>query len=599
MAYLNKPKQDWITLTAKDWLLNTYQDKVVVTKKNNFFLLYDDEKGYWNLDMDENKINTILVNFMETHSARPLMDGDWELVDRKDEWHISLKDYVARDGWYDNIIKLFKRDLRNETKNSMVKYDSLPAHSKNAVLTVDDEKLNYILINVKNGVLHINTDTFEILRKSHQKKHFFTSRLEIDYSPLEEAPTWDSFLDQVVEDKVDKEMILMYMAYCLLSHDFRWEAALYIYGEGANGKGTLAKSFRYMFSNPTFTSISSLEKNFGLMGLIGGNFWWANESDNKTINTEDLKRMISGEPVEIDIKHAKPETHLFKMKVMITANEIPLLKKYADKRRFIVVRFPNKFEGQSKDVNLDAKLILELPGLLNLLVDQIPLYLENSARLSANISDRYEVQYEELADPFKIFMETYVTETGLSDDVATSVEITMAFNAWAIKNNHETYNATTIGRRVNAMFGKLKKKVVYVDKIVKVYTENSLEENTDIVKVRQRGFVGLELDRAEIYQINPQWNIEDVNSFHLKTKDKGEVIVEPAQKISRLQFAHKIHALCESGLSWDQAYEIGKLEGFTEDEVAQIISMLIRNNDIKANDDGMLIIPAISDVYEN
>ena len=64
--------------------------------------------------------------------------------------------------------------------------------------------------------------------------------------------------------------------------------------------------------------------------------------------------------------------------------------------------------------------INELPGLLNLLVDYIPVYLENSASLSANISDRYEVQYEELADPFKIFVESYITQTNASTDFVTT-----------------------------------------------------------------------------------------------------------------------------------------------------------------------------------
>ena len=119
---------------------------------------------------------------------------------------------------------------------------------------------------------------------------------------------WFLFKEQAIKEE-DINWLYLFLTYCLFSHDYGWEVGLYLYGEGANGKSTLAKAFRNMFSHPRFTSISALEKNFGLMGLIGGNFWWANESDNKTIKTDDLKRIISGEPVEIDIKHQKPETH--------------------------------------------------------------------------------------------------------------------------------------------------------------------------------------------------------------------------------------------------------------------------------------------------
>jgi P4 family phage/plasmid primase-like protien len=465
---------------------------------------------------------------------------------------------------------------------TMVKLEDLPAHS------TKQTKTNNILINAKNGVLHIDTDNFSIVRKPHDRFYYFTGRLEIEFNPIAECPTWDLFLSQVVEDDVDKKLILLYLAYCLLSHDYKWESALYIYGEGANGKGTLAKSFKEMFSKPTFTAISSLEKNFGLMGLIGGNFWWANESDNKYINTEDLKRIISGEPVEIDIKHNKPETHQFKMKVMITANEIPLLKKYADKRRFIVVRFPNKFEGNNKDVELDNKLRNELPGLLNLLMEQIPVYLQNSANLSANISDRYEVQYEELSDPFKIFVETYVTETKDYNDFATTLHLTMAFNAWAIKNNHETHNTTTIGRRISSLFKSIRRATQYVDRIHDVVYTSSLEGEQEIEKSRQRGYEGLKVDWDEIYKINPQWNVESVNYFHQRQKNTETVFVGE-RRVTRVEFSHKIHALSENGISWEQAIELGKLDNYTQNEVIQILQTLITEKKVIDNEGSLTL----------
>ena len=591
-----QPNQQWLTLYVKNYLIENYGENVIITDKNNFFLVYNEEMGYWDIDMDENIINTIIQDFMKTNTYKILLNGgSYEIIPLTNDNQMPLHNLIARDGWYENVIKLFKRELRNVGKNTMVKLGELPAHSTRIIVQKKDgdlmigEPQDIILINSKNGILHINANTFEILIKPHEKSYFFTSRLEIEYNPIAECPTWLSFLDSVVEDKIDKEYVMMYMAYCLLSHDFKWEAGLYIYGEGANGKGTLAKSFKQMFSHPRFTSISSLEKNFGLMGLIGGNFWWANESDNKYINTEDLKRIISGEPVEIDIKHNKPETHHFKMKVMVTANEIPLLKKYADKRRFIVVRFPYKFEGKDKDVNLDLKLTSELPGLLNLLVEHIPMYLEHSAELSANISDRYEVQYEELSDPFKIFVESYVTETGNVNDYVTTLELTMAFNAWALVNNHETNNTTTIGRRTSSMFKGIKKKTYYLERVIDVTYEENLEPNEEVEKIRQRGYEGLTLDRGEIYKINPQWNIERVNNLHLKDKHKGEIVGQK-NSISRLQLAHKIHALSENGLTMEQAINLGVLEGFTENEVLQIVSTLIKEQKLVKDQSGHLIL---------
>jgi P4 family phage/plasmid primase-like protien len=589
-----KPKKEWLTHYMKNYLLENHGDHVIVTDKNNFFLVYEKDYGYWEIDMDENIINSLIMYHMKNYTFKPTLDGStFEIIKYTNEQQIPLNDLIGSDNWYENVIKLFRRELRDKTNNSMVKLNELPAHSRRMTTKYLKEGLlekekEVILINVKNGVLHIDSETFEILQKPHDKKYLFTSRLEIDYSPIDECPTWDQFLSSVVETDIDKNLVIMYMAYTLLSHDFKWESALYIYGEGANGKGTLVKSFKQMFSHPRFTSISALEKNFGLMGLIGGNFWWANESDNKYINTEDLKRIISGEPVEIDIKHNKPETHHFKMKVMVTANEIPLLKKYADKRRFIVVRFPYKFEGKDKDVDLDTKLIQELPGLLNMLVEYIPTYLDNAAQLSANISDRYEVQYEELSDPFKIFVESFVTETGSSDNELTTLELTLAFNAWAVANNHETYNTTAIGRRIKSIFKKISPKTIYYQKIVSIGYSDSLQPEFIREKIRQRGFTGLTLDYGEIYKINPQWDYEAVNNYHLKDKSAMEIVDTRRDKISRLEFSNKIHAYSESGITWDQAINLGKTEGFTDKEVTQIVQSLIKSGKISEGVEGFL-----------
>ena len=103
-----QPKQQWLTLYLKNYLIEHYGEDVIITDKNNFFLVYNEAMGYWDIDMDENIINTIIQNFMETHTWRPELDGSsFEIIRYEDERQIKLKNLITRDGWFENVIKLF------------------------------------------------------------------------------------------------------------------------------------------------------------------------------------------------------------------------------------------------------------------------------------------------------------------------------------------------------------------------------------------------------------------------------------------------------------------------------------------------------------
>lgn len=578
---MTPPTVNFLTLHMKDYLITQFAEDVLITSKNGFFLVYNHDNGYWDLDMDENIINTMIQDYMSSHTYRTVGQSQFEIVAVENVNSFNLRNLITRDGWYTNVIALYKRELRSHSRNTMIDLDSLPAHSK-----ISNEKENIILINLKNGVLSYNIDTTETNLVEHDKNYYFTGRIEIDYSPIETCDTWDSFMKSVVAKEEDINWLYLFLTYCLFSHDYGWEVGLYLYGEGANGKSTLAKAFRNMFSHPRFTSISALEKNFGLMGLIGGNFWWANESDNKTIKTDDLKRIISGEPVEIDIKHQKPETHHFKMKVMITANELPLLKKEADTRRFLIIPFPHSFEGERRDVELSDKLEKELPGLLNKLIYYIPTFIESRPMLSAGISENYKKQYEILSDPFKVFVEQFVAETDDSNDKISTLELTMAFNAWAYKNNHNTYTTQVVGRRIKTMFKNTKSALMYIDKKVGLqYTEGVLHPNYKTEKTRTRGFTRLLLDIGEIIKIDPQWDYEEINNFHLG--GAGLQKIEHAKSVNRYQFINKVHALSEGGITLTEVFSAGEKDGFSKNEINEFIKNMIRDNKIYQRPDGI------------
>ena len=127
---MTPPTVNFLTLHMKDYLITQFSEDVLITSKNGFFLVYNHNNGYWDLDMDENIINTMIQDYMSSHTYRTVGQSQFEIVAVENVNSFNLRNLITRDGWYTNVIALYKRELRSHSRNTMVDLDSLPAHSK-------------------------------------------------------------------------------------------------------------------------------------------------------------------------------------------------------------------------------------------------------------------------------------------------------------------------------------------------------------------------------------------------------------------------------------------------------------------------------------
>jgi len=107
-------------------------------------------------------------------------------------------------------------------------------------------------INLKNGMIFIRARTL----LPHDKCFYSTIQLKISYDPAAKCPRWEQFLVEVFEGDLERiALIQEFMGYSLVP-DTRYEKALLMIGEGANGKSTLLKVWEQLLGSENVSSVT-------------------------------------------------------------------------------------------------------------------------------------------------------------------------------------------------------------------------------------------------------------------------------------------------------------------------------------------------------
>ena len=238
------------------------------------------------------------------------------------------------------------------------------------------------IIAFSNGIMNINNS--EIL--PHSPKWVSTFCLPFGYDALASCPTWIKFLGEIFPEGTDRSDLLQeYFGYCL-TQDTSLQKALILIGKPRSGKGTIQRILTELVgkANSTGFSIDSLAKEFGLACLVDKTLATIGEVEltnnpNRAKITEVLKGIIGRDDQDINVKHvANNKSVQLPTRFLIATNTIPQLtdSSGALAMRFLFIPFFESFFGR-EDIDLEEKLIAELPGIANWA-------LEGLARLRAN-----------------------------------------------------------------------------------------------------------------------------------------------------------------------------------------------------------------------
>lgn len=254
-------------------------------------------------------------------------------------------------------------------KNVADKVACLLSIIPNLDITPDDGRI----LNVKNGLLDIYTRELA----PHTPNFVSLIQSPVRYLPHEKCPTWDKCLDAWMEgaEKEEKTTLLQQFAGYCLSSSMLYDRALFLVGDGGNGKSTFVDTISMVIGKQATSHIDleSLYSTFGMAGLIGKRLNVIEEVHGNYYQSNKLKKLISGETVTIDIKYKPQFTFRPQAKFIFAVNQMPRVDdtSTATERRICVAQFLNNFRANPNTALRSEMGLLaqELSGILNWMLE--------------------------------------------------------------------------------------------------------------------------------------------------------------------------------------------------------------------------------------
>lgn len=248
---------------------------------------------------------------------------------------------------------------------------------KNLVCRTNLKETNWFVdtthrrVNFKNGILDL--DTMALI--PHSPEFGFRYATNYDYDPTAKAPEFMKFLLQVMDGRQDLvDVLLEYTGYCF-SNDECWaQKALIMTGVGSNGKSTFMDVLKALAGKENYSSLTlaDIKVEASRKMLDGKLFNLAEETPSYAMAESTMfKNLVSGGEATVKVLYKQPYTIPIKTKLMFACNDLPKTKDTTQGyfRRLIIVPFDKRFDGAAKDPFIKTKLLKELPGIFNLVIE--------------------------------------------------------------------------------------------------------------------------------------------------------------------------------------------------------------------------------------
>jgi len=266
----------------------------------------------------------------------------------------------------------------------------------------DNPHLN--LLPVKNGILNLNT--LELM--SYSKDYYFTSKLSVEYNSQADCQQIKKFLSEIVVSD-DVKVLVELAGYCLF-RKYPIQKGFMLVGDGANGKSTYLQLLNSFLGQDNICAVSlqELEHNrFSSSNLYRKLANIYADLPKVALRNPGTFKMLTGGDVICGEKKFKDQFSFYNYaKLIFSANQVPYVEDDSNAffRRWVIINFPNKFEGSKADTKLLDKLTTqeEMSGFLNLALTGLKEILNNGFSYSKTTEEIREV-YIKASDPIGAF----------------------------------------------------------------------------------------------------------------------------------------------------------------------------------------------------
>ena len=290
---------------------------------------------------------------------------------------LDLTEKMPFDGSKENSCKWSKRSQSLKYLDNTLE---MAVSSPNIFRKSADFDNNPFLLGCENGTYDLSSDNFI----APQKKHMLTKSTNFSYDSNAKYPRWRQFIEEIFQNDNELALYIQKVIGYTLTGDTGEQVFFILYGNGSNGKSLFLNIISRLLGDYAGSlPFSALELKYGnaipndLATLKGKRFViFSESSENSKFDTAKLKVLTGNDKIAARYLHREFFEFYLQCKIFFHTNNLPSVrdKSHGFWRRTKVIKFTNKFSEDKIDKYLEAKLISELPGILNWAIEGYRLY---------------------------------------------------------------------------------------------------------------------------------------------------------------------------------------------------------------------------------
>jgi putative DNA primase/helicase len=262
------------------------------------------------------------------------------------------------------------------------------------------------------------------------------------------------FLEEVLPDAECRLLLKEIFGYCL-TPDISQQKFFMFEGTGGNGKGVVTTTLTRLLGadNVSALPINRFNAPHELGLTLGKLVNITSEMKEKDSIAEDLvKQFVGGDLLSFNPKFRETFSAKPTAKLILSTNERPMFTDRSDGiwRRLIILPFPVTIPEAKRDVYLNEKLGMELPGILNWAIEGMgSLYQRKRFQEPAvSIAARKEFQGE--SNAARMFLEE-TCQANPKGEVNT-LELYKRYEQYCLDNGTRAMRSTNFYKEVSRVF---------------------------------------------------------------------------------------------------------------------------------------------------
>lgn len=324
-----------------------------------------------------------------------------------------------------------------------------------------DDSDKDVKICLNNGVFIF--DGQNISSGKHDKELYFTYCLDFDYDENATCPNFQQYLDKVLPDKEQQDLLQEYLGYCLSGDFLKHEQALILYGPlGSGGKSVLHDCLELMFkrqlmSNYSMSDLSDEKKWYDIQHKLIN---YSSEIDFSRANMEIFKQLTSCETVSVRRLFHMPAEVRLTAKHIFNANLLPD-NNLSDSlfRRLIILPFVTVIKAEEANIHLAKELAAdEASGIFKWMVTGLK-RLTDRGRFDIPLSVQQAVnQYKHESVNINIFLDEggWIPSDNNKDKVKL-LDFYKKYKEFTIAYNYKPFNSNNFASHLRKMGFQVRK----------------------------------------------------------------------------------------------------------------------------------------------